>query len=95
LSETSTAKTAAITVLAASPMMGLAAFEDRLDDIGRQVGKPQNPADMGVVELELSGDLRRVAVFSAAKITNPRPVGFAKQASHDKIGPQTSNARRT
>jgi hypothetical protein len=46
-------------------------FEDRLDDIGRQVGKPQNPADMGVVELELSGDLRRVAVFSAAKITNP------------------------
>jgi hypothetical protein len=52
-------------------MMGLAAFEDRLDDIGRQVGKPQNPADMGVVELELSGDLRRVAAFSAAKITNP------------------------
>jgi len=49
---------------------------------------------MGVVELELSGDLRRVAVFSAAKITNPRPVGFVKQASHDKIGPQTSNARR-
>jgi hypothetical protein len=71
LSETSTAKTVAITVLAASPMMRLAAFEDRLDDIGRQVGKPQNPADMGVVELELSGDLRRVAVFSAAKITNP------------------------
>jgi len=26
---------------------------------------------MGVVELELSGDLRRVAAFSAAKITNP------------------------
>jgi hypothetical protein len=71
LSEPSTAKTAAITVLAASPMVGLAAFEDRMDDIGRQVGKPQNPADMGVVELELSGDLRRVAVFSAAKITNP------------------------
>jgi hypothetical protein len=33
--------------------VGLAAFEDRMDDIGRQVGKPQNPADMGVVELEL------------------------------------------
>jgi hypothetical protein len=25
--------------------VGLAAFEDRMDDIGRQVGKPQNPAD--------------------------------------------------
>ena len=49
----------------------LATFDDRLDDVGRQIAEPQNPADMGVVELELSGDRSRVGISSAAKLPHP------------------------
>jgi hypothetical protein len=49
----------------------LATFDDRLNDVGRQIAEPQDPADMGLVELELSGDLGRVSIFVAAKIPHP------------------------
>jgi hypothetical protein len=42
-------------------------FDNRFDDIGRKVSKSQKPADIGIVELDLSGDLRRVGIFSASK----------------------------
>jgi hypothetical protein len=33
---------------------GLATFDDRLDDVARQISKPQNPADMGVVQSDFA-----------------------------------------
>ena len=34
----------------------LETFNDRLDDVGRQISKSQKPAHIGVVKLELPGD---------------------------------------
>jgi hypothetical protein len=50
---------------------GLATFDDRLNDVGRQIAEPQDPADMGLIELELSGDRCCVGIFSAAKVSHP------------------------
>jgi len=50
---------------------GLATFDDGLNNIGRKVGKSQQPADMGLVELELPGNLHRVGIFSATKVSHP------------------------
>jgi hypothetical protein len=49
----------------------LATIDDCLNDVGRQIAEPQDPADMGLIELEPSGDLGRVGIFSAAKVSNP------------------------
>jgi hypothetical protein len=49
----------------------LATFDDCFDDIGRKVSKSQKPADIGVVEFELPGDLHRVGIFSATKVSHP------------------------
>jgi hypothetical protein len=43
----------------------LATFDDRLNDVRRKIAKSQKPADIGVVELELPGDLRRIGIFAA------------------------------
>ncbi len=48
---------------------GLATFDNSLNDVGRQIADPQNPADMGVAQSEASG--HRVRIFSAAKVSHP------------------------
>ncbi len=50
---------------------GLATIDDRLNNVGRQIVEPQDPADMGLIELKLSGDLSCVGIFSAAKVSHP------------------------
>jgi hypothetical protein len=50
---------------------GLVTFDNCFDDIGRKISKSQKPTDIGVVEFELPGDLRRVGVFSASKVSHP------------------------
>jgi len=49
----------------------LATFDDRLDNVGRQIAEPQDPADMGVAQSEAPGDLYRVRIFSAVKVSHP------------------------
>jgi hypothetical protein len=50
---------------------GLATVDNGLDDVGRQIAEPQDPADMGVAQSEASGDIHRVRIFSAAKVSHP------------------------
>jgi len=49
----------------------LTAFDDRLNALRRKIGESQKPADMGVIELELPGDLCRISIFAAAKVLHP------------------------
>src|SRR5947199_4559374 len=57
---------------------GLATFDNSLDDIGRQIAKPQNPADMGVAHsLTPCADFRILAARAAAEHTLPNPFGHS------------------
>jgi hypothetical protein len=47
--------------------MGLAPLHDGFDDIRGQIAKPQQPADMRILELEPLGDLGGVLVSPSRK----------------------------
>src|SRR6266536_5340284 len=50
---------------------GLATFDDRLDNVGRQVAEPQDSADIGVAQSVASCDLHRGRIYSASKGSHP------------------------
>ena len=51
---------------------GLAAFDDRLDNVGGKESKAQEPSNMCVAQTEALGDLRGVCIFALSQGAQPR-----------------------
>lgn len=71
----------------------LAAFNDGFDDIRRQIAEPQQPPDMGIVELEASGDFSSVPLFPVTKVLHPR-LGAGDREHERMVDPSRRTSSR-
>ena len=63
------------------------------DDIRRQIAEPQQPPDMGIVELEASGDFSSVPVFPVTKVLHPR-LGAGDREHERMVDPSRRTSSR-